>query len=131
MTNNEIANKVAEKLYRPNLDDIDYATQLLIEKLIIPESILTYTKDVVEKLILEELDKKDPLIFYADNKPLIEAINAIREDTDYNQWFTDGVYWIICKYDEISIGFIDQQHCASWSEFPHKATIKELIKKFT
>lgn len=76
------------------------------------------------------MEKDNALKVYCENKPLIDAITALKDDSDYNQWFTDGRYWMICKYNEISIGFIDAQNSAEWNGFPHKATIEELIEKF-
>lgn len=58
------------------------------------------------------------------NEDLFLAIAALRDDTDKNQWFTDGNgYW---------------QQCIGSFKFPslakeklHKATVEELIKHFT
>lgn len=76
------------------------------------------------------MNKDEALEKYKNNKQLIEAINSIKKDTDFNQWFTDGTYWMICKYDDIKIGFIDYENSASWKGLPHKANIEELISKF-
>lgn len=77
------------------------------------------------------MKKEQVLLKYKDNKQLINAVEAIKKDSDFNQWFTDGTYWMICKYDQISIGFLEQVNSASWNGTPHKATINELIEKFT
>ena len=58
------------------------------------------------------------------NEELFLAIAALRDDTDKNQWFTDGDKWILCStycvYNDIDINI----------DTIHKATVNELIEHF-
>lgn len=56
------------------------------------------------------------------NPDLFKAVTAIREDSDYMQWFTDGMDWILCEYGNM-------QHGRN-SPFIHKATVSELQERF-
>ena len=60
------------------------------------------------------------------NENLFLAIAALRDDTDKNQWFTDGYHWEICP-DEVAYinAWIDK-----YGFTPHKATVEELIEHF-
>jgi hypothetical protein len=53
------------------------------------------------------------------NEELFLAIAALRDDTDKNQWFTDGDLWFKCG-DEV---------CNEGRKI-HKATVDELIEHF-
>ncbi len=53
------------------------------------------------------------------NEELFLAIAALRDDTDKNQWFTDGDLWFKCG-DEV---------CNEGRKI-HKATVNELIEHF-
>ncbi len=59
------------------------------------------------------------------NEKLFLAIAALRDDTDYMQWFTDGAHWY--KMADKKLGtdeyLIDGYRC-------HKATVDELINHF-
>jgi hypothetical protein len=50
----------------------------------------------------------------------------LRDDTDKNQWFTDGYHWEICP-DEVAYinAWINK-----YESSPHKATVEELIEHF-
>ena len=63
------------------------------------------------------------------NEELFLAIAALRDDTDKNQWFTDGDKWILCPeikfstywaYNDVDIN----------TDTIHKATVNELIEHF-
>lgn len=60
------------------------------------------------------------------NENLFLAISALRDDTDKNQWFTDGYHWEICP-DEVAYinAWINK-----YESSPHKATVEELIEHF-
>lgn len=60
------------------------------------------------------------------NENLFLAIAALRDDTDKNQWFTDGYHWEICP-DEVAYinAWINK-----YESSPHKATVEELIEHF-
>jgi hypothetical protein len=59
------------------------------------------------------------LIDCGTNEELFLAIAALRDDTDKNQWFTDGDLWFKCG-DEV---------CNEGRKI-HKATVDELIEHF-
>lgn len=68
----------------------------------------------------------DSFIDCRTNEELFLAIAALRDDTDENQWFTDGYHWEICP-DEVAYinAWIDK-----YGFSPHKATVEELIEHF-
>lgn len=73
------------------------------------------------------LSKKiDSFIDCGTNEELFLAIAALRDDTDENQWFTDGYHWEICL-DEVAYinAWIDK-----YGFSPHKAIVEELIAHF-
>lgn len=73
------------------------------------------------------LSKKiDSFIDCGTNEELFLAIAALRDDTDENQWFTDGYHWEICP-DEVAYinDWIDK-----YGFSPHKAIVEELIEHF-
>lgn len=53
-----------------------------------------------------------------ENKELFLAVSALREDSDYRQWFTNGEDWFCSSETKISDN--------SW----RKATLEELIEYF-
>ena len=62
------------------------------------------------------------------NEELFLAIASLRNDTDKNQWFTDGDKWILCpeiKFSTYWVNDIDVNLDAI-----HKATVNELIEHF-
>lgn len=68
------------------------------------------------------------------NESLFLAITALRDDTDYSQWF---VYppeniWFICDDDDINYARenIRESVQAAWFHCSHKATVEELIEHF-
>ena len=65
------------------------------------------------------LKEIDGLIDCGTNEELFLAIAALRDDTDKNQWFTDGDLWFKCG-DEV---------CNEGRKI-HKATVDELIEHF-
>lgn len=66
------------------------------------------------------------------NEQLFLAISALRDDTDKNQWFTNGDDWILCDFLHLSEHFyfykIDKIDLDIDSM--HKATVEELIEHF-
>lgn len=73
------------------------------------------------------LSKKiDSFIDCGTNEELFLAIAALRDDTNENQWFTDGYHWEICP-DEVAYinDWIDK-----YGFSPHKAIVEELIAHF-
>lgn len=64
-----------------------------------------------------------------ENEDLFFAIAALSDNTDINQWFTDGINWKNCMLDKCDID--------SWYRYfgygdtmVHKASVQELIKHF-
>jgi hypothetical protein len=57
MENKKIAKLVAEKIYGVSQNETDFAVQLLIEKLVIPDNISSYTAAEAENYILNTLNK--------------------------------------------------------------------------
>ncbi|MDE6493081.1 MAG: hypothetical protein K2L50_00665 [Bacteroidales bacterium] len=71
-----------------------------------------------------------------ENEDLFLAVAALRDDSDYMQWFCDNVcFWnkrfILCKEEEFKIYFnkVTNGDCGSYKDF-HKATVDELIENF-
>lgn len=62
------------------------------------------------------------------NEELFLAIAALRDDTDKNQWFTDGNLWFKCG-DEICDETIEY-YLNRYNRKYHKATVEELIEHF-
>lgn len=87
--------------------------------------------------IPEEIyDSTDPHVTYncanrkdcGTNEELFLAIAALRDDTDKNQWFTDGYLWFKCG-DEMCDETIEYYLNKYGRKF-HKATVEELINHF-
>lgn len=62
------------------------------------------------------------------NEELFLAIAALRDDTDKNQWFTDGDLWFKCG-DEVCDENIEY-YLNKYGRKIHKATVDELIEHF-
>lgn len=82
----------------------------------------TFQKEELGESLLEIEQGKCDLINCIGNPALFQAITAMRDDSDYMQWFTDGKWWLLCEYGNI-------QHGRN-SPFIHKATREELINHF-
>lgn len=67
-----------------------------------------------------------PYIDCGDNEELFLAIAALRDDSDYMQWFTDGKKWYQNKQNDIEV---IRYGAGSPINF-HKATVEELIEHF-
>ena len=63
----------------------------------------------------------------AHNLYLFCALVALRDDSDYKQWFTDGYHWENCPEEKADL--------YSWESYyktvPHKASVEELTEYFT
>lgn len=62
------------------------------------------------------------------NEELFLALAALRDDTDKNQWFTDGDLWFKCG-DEVCNETIEY-YLNEYGRKIHKATVDELIEYF-
>lgn len=58
------------------------------------------------------------------NEELFLALAALRDDSDYMQWFTDGEKWFQNKQNDIEV----IRYGAGDSINFHKATVEEIIK---
>lgn len=63
------------------------------------------------------------------NEELFLAIAALRDDTDKNQWFTDGDKWILCPEIKLSTYWVYNDIDVN-IDTVHKATVDELIEYF-
>lgn len=63
------------------------------------------------------------------NEDLFLAIAALRDDTDKNQWFTDGEKWILCPKIKFSTYWVCNDIGVNLDTI-HKATVEELIEHF-
>ena len=63
------------------------------------------------------------------NEELFLAIAALRDDTDKNQWFTDGDKWILCPEIKFSTYWVYNDIDVN-TDTIHKATVNELIEHF-
>lgn len=61
------------------------------------------------------------------NEDLFLAIAALRDDTDKNQWFTDGDLWFKCGDETVEYHLNHLNECGRKI---HKATVDELIEHF-
>ena len=61
MENKKIAELVSKKIYGVPQNETDFAIQLLIEKLVIPDNINSYTEVDAEKYILGALTKNNQI----------------------------------------------------------------------
>lgn len=57
MENEKIAELVSKKIYNVSENETDFAIQLLVEKLTMPQSVKSYTADDTKKHILDALSK--------------------------------------------------------------------------
>jgi hypothetical protein len=72
MENDQIAELIANEVYKSNHNDTDFAIQLFIEKFALPVGVGGYTKDDLKRYILLSLEKKDNAIVWETH------INQIR-----------------------------------------------------
>jgi hypothetical protein len=72
-------------------------------------------------LALKTKINENPTIDCGDNEELFLAIAALRDDTDYMQWFTDGKLWEMVNSDLPS-------HYMQLEG--HKATPEEIVNYF-
>lgn len=118
--------ELTEKVYKLGGRDgrsfwhCDYLTLLLAEK-----QQFTCLDD--EHGNTEMLIKKG-FIDCETNEELFLAIAALRDDTDNNQWFTDGNDWFLCQYLKVGMHYQDKPEILfeKW----HKASVNELIEHF-
>jgi hypothetical protein len=71
----------------------------------------------------------DASIDCGTNEELFLAIASLRNDTDKNQWFTDGDKWILCPEIKFSTYWTYNDVYIN-TDTVHKATVNELIEHF-
>lgn len=67
--------------------------------------------------------QKEEVLDYRNNPALFRAVTAMREDSDYLQWFTDGVQFIMFDGNDFVEFHIKMMRY-------HKATLAELQEHF-
>ena len=80
---------------------------------------------------LIDIIKKDipSVIDCGENEELFLAIAAIRDDTDKEQWFTDGDKWILCPEIKFSTYWACNYISVNLDTI-HKASVEELMEHF-
>ncbi|MBD8389648.1 hypothetical protein [Dysgonomonas sp. BGC7] len=115
------------------LEKLGYKDELQLKH---PTPIIVITSDELTQYAqfytssIEKVKEAYPdLIDCTGNDELFRAVTAMRDDSDYMQWFTDGVKWTLCYEENISkwrdiYNFRDKS-------LIHKATLEELINHFS
>jgi hypothetical protein len=83
----------------------------------------------VDKLgtyISVDIENQPYYIDCGENEELFLALAALRDDSNYMQWFTDGEKWLQNKQNDIEV---IRYGAGNPIDF-HKATVKELIEHF-
>ena len=71
------------------------------------------------------------LIDCGNNLLMFRALAALREDTDYMQWFTDGQEWVLCASERKPVPFFEFIGRNSINSYDyHKATPAEIVEHF-
>lgn len=86
----------------------------------------------------EYLNKFNYIINCENNEELFLALAALRDDTDKDQWFTNGTDWCIQReiknYDDTITKSLEFSYLPTTIDYVgnsyHKATIEELIEYF-
>lgn len=121
----ELRKKLEELGYKPSMVIFDNE-QLCIATAVNREyaKYTNITNEMFDSNNLHETWNCAGRIDCGTDENLFLAIAALREDSDYMQWFTDGEFWDINMRDDIP-------YCEQvGSDDFHKATIEELIEHF-
>lgn len=79
---------------------------------------------------LDEYLKDNPnIIDCGTNEKLFTTLAALKDDSDKNQWFTDGDNWVLCEDIKFSIYWVYNDLNVKLDTI-HKATPEELIEHF-
>ena len=81
---------------------------------------------VTQEDIFNRFLKTTKSIDCGDNEELFFALSALRNDSDYMQWFTDGKSWYQDKVNDIEV----LKYGAGKPIDFHKATVEEIIEHF-
>ena len=76
-----------------------------------------------------KIDFTDDYIDCGTNEDLFLALAALRDDTDVNQWFTNGNTWKNCMLHKADLDSWNREF-GFGTTFVHKATTQELINHF-
>jgi len=108
------------KELKNKLEGLGYGEYAIIEGKCIA---INQTKFITSFLTISELDGID----CGTNEELFLAIAALRDDSEDEQWFTDGTKWVHFSFTKSMSGndFLIIK-CNGW----HKASAQELIDKF-
>lgn len=87
---------------------------------------LSIPSDKIEEPIIDDIDG----VNCGTNEELFLAIAALRDDSDRFQWFTNDVFWIKCSQIDLKNELDNNYEEFCVADF-HKATVEELIKKFS
>jgi hypothetical protein len=110
----EIKNKLKKLGYRHNpLDDDDR------EWIAVNYGMFISVDEGFQKLPLDDID-------CGTNEDLFFALAALRNNSDYMQWFTDGEKWFQNKQNDIEVIRYGAGNPINF----HKATVEEIIKHF-
>jgi hypothetical protein len=107
--------KILGYVEHPTMMNVDISSQFLI-----------CNRGFFAGIPLGYKEEIDNAIDCETNENLFLAISALRDDTDKNQWFTDGYHWEICPNEVAYINAWINKYESS----PHKATVEELIEHF-
>ena len=94
-------------------------------------------EEQLKRFLKENEIEKTPLIDCGTNEELFLALAALRDDTDKDQWFTDGTDWAIWREDSSfrgkKIAGFEFHYLPSNTNYNkyHKATAEEIIEHFT
>lgn len=80
----------------------------------------------IPEIQINMIENFDSLVDCGENEELFLAIAALRDDTDYMQWFTNGSNWYknrICDRE------VEKYGAGAPIDY-HKATVEELIEHF-
>lgn len=105
----ELREKLIELGYKQNDFDLNNKPWLATN-----HNMFIGVDDGFQNLPIEDID-------CGENETLFLAIAALRDDTDKNQWFTDGEIW------EMSTTDLPSKYMQLNG---HKCTVKELIEQF-
>lgn len=88
----------------------------------------TFQEEELGECLLEIKQGKCDLINCIGNTQLFKAVSAMRDDSDYMQWFYNQYYneWSICEQENMFDYFN-----LDWCAHARKATKDEIIKRFT
>lgn len=91
-----------------------------------------YDKETYGDILAEREDIGGDEVDCRGNMQLFKAITAVRDDSDYMQWFTDGIHWEVCPSVVADLAGWKRYYQRSGEKYiePWKATKDELINHF-